>query len=344
VMDYIDGMTLAEMIKRHDPWLTDERHIVKILRELVNVVDYLHRHNVVHCDIKPDNIMLTANGKNLVLVDFDKSYTDALNDTSGHPYKYGLPSEAKGRFAIDFRGMGMVVEKLKANVPDFKFSRYRQFVKACYNQDVDCEILSSLLDYTPSSRFRTKAIDVSVIVAAVILVVTYLIKPADIEPEMGVIIKPDSVEVPGDSVAGTVDVSTRQEAIIQPPVTAPKQTSSGSSEADESESIEERFAILCYEVQPYFDELITALNNLDILKSDTTLSRHELLEHWNRYSDLSHKNIGVVMDKTRHIFYDVSVEELGNYMSATPSYKQYISRSKEVTDAYNREIDRRRKQ
>ena len=107
VLDYIDGQTLAEMIERQDPWLKKEKNIIRMLKELVDVLGYLHQHNIAHCDIKPDNIMITANGRNLVLIDFDKSYTDALNDTSGHPGKYGLPADAKGRFAIDFRRFSM---------------------------------------------------------------------------------------------------------------------------------------------------------------------------------------------------------------------------------------------
>lgn len=146
IMDYIDGETLALMIKRNDPWLTKEKNIVAMLRELIDVVDYLHRHNVVHCDIKPDNIMIRANTKHLVLIDFDKSYTDALRDTSGHPSKYGLEVDEVGRTAIDFRGIGLVVEHLKSELPDFNFSVCEHFAKACYKPEASCEELTSILD------------------------------------------------------------------------------------------------------------------------------------------------------------------------------------------------------
>ena len=146
IMDYIDGETLAVMIKRNDPWLTKEKNIVAMLRELIDVVDYLHRHNVVHCDIKTDNIMIRSNTKHLVLIDFDKSYTDALRDTSGHPSKYGLEVDEVGRTAIDFRGIGLVVEQLKSELPDFNFSVCEHFVKACYKPNASCEELTAILD------------------------------------------------------------------------------------------------------------------------------------------------------------------------------------------------------
>lgn len=148
VLDYIDGLTLSKMIQRNDGWLANVRNIIKMLKELVDVVDYLHRHNIVHCDIKPDNIIITSNTKNLVLIDFDKSYIDALGDTSGHPGKYGLSTADKGHASLDFYGIGRVVEKLKECVSGFTFSRFDQFLDACYGNDVNCEKLAEILAYS----------------------------------------------------------------------------------------------------------------------------------------------------------------------------------------------------
>ena len=345
VLDYIDGQTLAEMIERQDQWLTKEKNIIRMLKELVDVVGYLHQHNIAHCDIKPDNIMITANGRNLVLIDFDKSYTDALNDTSGHPGKYGLTADAKGRFAIDFRGIGMVVEKLKAGISGFKFRRYSRFVKACNSADVNCDELSAILaDSQSGARLGVKAVGVSVGIAAIILAIVYLLKPVDNEPakEAIVDIEPEVEQPKGDSAAVVNGESAAREAIVQPQTTAPKPPLASVSQKDESEDLNYRFAILCNEVQPYFDELIDALNSLDSIKNDTTLTRNELREHWKRYSDLNHKNIGVVMDKTHHVLYDIKVEELGDYLSVTPAYKCYMARFKEVSRAFYRELDSRK--
>lgn len=151
VIDYIDGDTLAFMINRSDPWLRNEKNIVRMLREIVNATDYLHRHHVTHCDIKPDNIMITSNNHNVVLIDFEKSYTDALNDTSGDPSKYGLTVEDQGRTAIDFHGIGRTVDIIKEKVPGFRFRKYREFIKACQDNDCTADKLLEILDYKTSS-------------------------------------------------------------------------------------------------------------------------------------------------------------------------------------------------
>ena len=136
IMDYIDGTTLAEMIKSNDSWLTNESNIVRMFRELVKVTDYLHRHNVTHCDIKPDNIMITSNNHNAILIDLDKCYTDFLNDTSGDPSKYGLSLKDEGKIIIDFRGIARVAGIMKKNLPNFKFRKYKKFINECNSPQV----------------------------------------------------------------------------------------------------------------------------------------------------------------------------------------------------------------
>ncbi|MDE5607535.1 MAG: protein kinase [Muribaculaceae bacterium] len=158
IIDYIDGSTLADMISRRDPWLASEKHVVRLFRELVDVVGYLHRRNVIHCDIKPDNIMITANTGNLMLIDFDKCYTDAQSDTPGDPARYGLSADDVGRQAVDFRAIGMLAERLRSEVPGFRFRQYARFVKACYDPDVSCEELVAILDDPGHSRRRLVAI------------------------------------------------------------------------------------------------------------------------------------------------------------------------------------------
>ena len=108
IMEYIDGRTLARMIQDNDTWLHDDRNIEKIMGQLLDVVDYLHQHGVVHCDLKPDNIMVTFGTGSVVLVDLDKSYTDARDLTPGTATHYGLPDSSSGSPEADIRGLGRI--------------------------------------------------------------------------------------------------------------------------------------------------------------------------------------------------------------------------------------------
>ncbi len=67
-MSFVHGDTLAHLVTKHGP--VKDEHACWILQRLLRVVGYLHYHGVVHCDIKPENLILQLQEHNAVLVDF----------------------------------------------------------------------------------------------------------------------------------------------------------------------------------------------------------------------------------------------------------------------------------
>src|SRR5262245_22170091 len=57
VMEFIDGSTLQEILKRHGP--PPVALGVEIGRQALRALGYLHRQKIVHRDVSPDNLMLT---------------------------------------------------------------------------------------------------------------------------------------------------------------------------------------------------------------------------------------------------------------------------------------------
>ena len=73
VQEWIDGITLREWISSQPPGAVRERVFVQLL----DVLEYLHGLQLVHHDLKSDNILITRNGANVKLIDFGLSATDA---------------------------------------------------------------------------------------------------------------------------------------------------------------------------------------------------------------------------------------------------------------------------
>ena len=66
VMEYVDGETLVDYLKTSP----SNKEKKRVLNELLDALTFIHNHQVVHNDLKPDNILITHNGHNVKLIDF----------------------------------------------------------------------------------------------------------------------------------------------------------------------------------------------------------------------------------------------------------------------------------
>ncbi|MGC1244912.1 MAG: protein kinase, partial [Spirulinaceae cyanobacterium] len=68
VQDYIEGQTYSQLLKAGKRF--SEADLIQLLFKLLPVLQYIHRQNVIHRDISPDNIILRSKDKLPILIDF----------------------------------------------------------------------------------------------------------------------------------------------------------------------------------------------------------------------------------------------------------------------------------
>jgi serine/threonine protein kinase len=68
VKEFVPGRSLATEIVPHKP--LSETYIVDVLREVLEILQFVHRCNVIHRDIKPANLIRRQEDSKLVLIDF----------------------------------------------------------------------------------------------------------------------------------------------------------------------------------------------------------------------------------------------------------------------------------
>ena len=73
VQEWIDGITFGEWLQSKPSKAAQKRAFGQLLEAL----EYIHSLQLVHHDLKPDNILITRNGANVKLIDFGLSATDA---------------------------------------------------------------------------------------------------------------------------------------------------------------------------------------------------------------------------------------------------------------------------
>jgi formylglycine-generating enzyme required for sulfatase activity len=126
VQEYIAGENLQEELQNHGVY--KEAEVKELLIEILNILKFVHENQVIHRDIKPDNIIRRNSDQKLVLVDFGAAKyitsQSALNVTGTviGAAQYCSPEQARGKpiFASDLYSLGVTCIHLLTLVDPFQ--------------------------------------------------------------------------------------------------------------------------------------------------------------------------------------------------------------------------------
>lgn len=125
IMEYVDGVTLGEFLETK-PSSAQRRKVVK---QILNAMDYYHELQLVHRDLKPSNILITNNAHNVRIIDFGLADTDyyAVFKEPAFTRQYASPEQLNGEkldCRSDIYSFGKVLKKIFPN-------RYKRIAKKC---------------------------------------------------------------------------------------------------------------------------------------------------------------------------------------------------------------------
>ena len=128
LMEYVDGETLSQRFARNPDYFNEQKHTEKFVRQLLSALQYLHSHQVLHLDLKPDNILLTHINDDVKLIDLGFCYTDTFADTQGHTNAFAAPEQKTGG-EVDVRSDIYAFGKILELLPDH--SLYNKVIARC---------------------------------------------------------------------------------------------------------------------------------------------------------------------------------------------------------------------
>ncbi len=210
LMEYVDGRTLSQLIANDPDYFREKKNSDKFVRQLLGALGYLHSHQVLHLDLKPDNILLTHINDDVKLIDFGFCYTDTFEDTQGHTNDFAAPEQLSGKKAdirSDIYAFGKVVEQL----PDHTL--YNKVIARCIAEHPEdrYQSVEEILYDINHQRLFFRIVAALVFVAALIFVGMSILTHQQQEPTSVVqeVVKDSLVLEAEDSIVQAKDTSLR---------------------------------------------------------------------------------------------------------------------------------------
>lgn len=178
VQEYVNGKTYSALLRDRQlqGQTFTEQEVIKWLKYLLPVLEYIHQHHIIHRDISPDNIMLPEGNILPVLIDFGvgKQIADLNDVTSSNQATFvgkmslvgkvgyapreqislGLCSPSSDLYALGVTAIVLLTGK----DPSFLMDQYSLEWKwrfHTYVSDGFAQILDKMLSDTPRHRYQT---------------------------------------------------------------------------------------------------------------------------------------------------------------------------------------------
>lgn len=150
VMEYVDGKTLKQLINSRGGLYKEEA--VYIMRQLVSAINEAHKNQIIHRDIKPQNILVKSDGS-VIITDFGIALAqNALHLTqketvmgSVHYLSPELARGEKATYQSDIYALGIVFYELLAGGVPFSGDTAIQIAMQHINKPIP-----SIRDFNPT--------------------------------------------------------------------------------------------------------------------------------------------------------------------------------------------------
>jgi len=167
VQEFIEGNDLTKEI--HSEQKITEEEAIQLLTEILEVLRYVHQQNVIHRDLKPQNIMRRKDDGKIVLIDFGavkeiKGLTVTTGGHTTHTIAVGTPGYMPGeqaagqpRFCSDIYAVGMMTIEALIGMPASRLTKDLSTGELIWKNQVNVsEKLTRILDKMVADYWRNR--------------------------------------------------------------------------------------------------------------------------------------------------------------------------------------------
>ncbi|NJK69512.1 MAG: serine/threonine protein kinase [Microcoleus sp. SU_5_3] len=116
VYEFIEGQPISQELIEAQPW--EEHQVIALLQDILEILVFVHKQDIIHRDVHPDNLIKRTSDGKIVLIDFgavkeintSQNSTDQTKSCGGTQQDYIPPEQAIGcpRLCSDIYAVGII--------------------------------------------------------------------------------------------------------------------------------------------------------------------------------------------------------------------------------------------
>ena len=173
VQEFVEGHSLsAELpVNKNPEYFWSENGVVQFLKDVLTVLQFVHSQGVIHCDVKPENIIRRARDGKLVLIDFGSIQPVDFGKDEVLPI-YSIPVTSLGyippeqfigqtQINSDIYALGMIAIQALTGLTPLQLKKHpanNEVLWRSRNTEVSdyvAAVISKMIRYNHQERFQT---------------------------------------------------------------------------------------------------------------------------------------------------------------------------------------------
>ncbi|MBV6621424.1 MAG: serine/threonine protein kinase [Rivularia sp. (in: Bacteria)] len=173
VQEFIEGHSLsAELpVNKNPNYFWSENGVVRFLKEVLSILQYVHSQGVIHCDVKPENLIRRTRDGKLVLIDFGSIQPVDFGTEEVLPI-YSIPVTSLGyippeqfigqtQINSDIYALGMIAIQALTGLTPLQLKKHPSNSEVLWRSkdtaisDYVAAVIGKMIRYNHQERFQT---------------------------------------------------------------------------------------------------------------------------------------------------------------------------------------------
>ncbi len=136
----ICGQTLYERLATNPAYFANHKNLQRFMLQLLEGIDHMHQHHIVHADLKPQNVMITQVNNQVKILDLGYAFAYSHSYSTGYTPLFSSPEQKNQQTqeideTTDIYAVGRLLEYIDDRASKPLPMLYRRIMQRCLLED-----------------------------------------------------------------------------------------------------------------------------------------------------------------------------------------------------------------